>query len=56
MIKCKNEKNGKCSLGLSIPCYVCDYLIPVEAKGISINVERQEVKPLGEESIHKRMI
>ena len=54
MIKCKNEKNGKCNIGLRNACYVCDYLIPVEAK--EINTERQEVKPLGEESKHKRMI
>ena len=56
MIKCKNEKNGKCNLGLRNACYVCDYLIQVEAKEININTERQEVKTLGEESTHKRMI
>lgn len=54
MIKCKNEKNGKCNIGLRNACYVCDYLIPVEAK--EINTERQEIKPLGKESTHKRMI
>lgn len=56
MIKCKNEKNGKCNIGLRNACYVCDYLIPVEVKEINVNTERQEVKPLGEESKHKRMI
>lgn len=56
MIKCKNEKNGKYNIGLRNACYVCDYLIPVEAKEINVSIERQEVKPLGEESAHKRMI
>lgn len=56
MIKCKNEKNGKCNIGLRNACYVCDYLIPVEAKEINVNTECQEVKPLGEESKYKRMI
>lgn len=56
MIKCKNEKNGKCNIGLRNACYVCDHLIPVEAKEINVNTECQEVKPLGEESKHKRMI
>lgn len=56
MIKCKNEKNGKCNIGLRNACYVYDYLIPVETKEININTERKEVKPLGEESKHKRII
>ena len=56
MIKCKNEKNGKGNIGLRNACYVCDYLIPVETKEINVNTECQEVKPLGEESKHKRMI
>lgn len=41
---------------VTIACYVCDYLIPVEAKEINVNTECKEVKPLGEESKHKRMI
>ena len=28
MIKCKNEVNGVCKLGIKNQCYTCDYLIP----------------------------
>lgn len=56
MIKCKNEKNGKCNIGLRNACYVCDYLIPVEAKEININIESQEAKPIRKESTQKNDI
>lgn len=38
MIKCKNEKNGKCNIGLRNACYVCDYLTPADEE-ISIKIK-----------------
>lgn len=28
VIKCKNEKGGKCNIGMRNACYLCDFLIP----------------------------
>lgn len=34
----KNEKNGKCNIGLRNACYVCDYLTPADEE-ISIRIK-----------------
>lgn len=28
VIKCKNEKGGKCNIGMRNACYLCDFLVP----------------------------